>query len=468
MRARAVAGARAGAGLLSSANTGRRSIRTLASQLVPWPPQSVGRETHSLTEAVRPTHLLVLVHGMGGSPDDLAFLRWCVRRRTQGHMLVHSAQCNNEPSRTFDGVSEGGTRLASEVRSIISQHPSLSEISFVGNSLGGIYVRYALALLFDPESSYIAGLQPYTFLSTATPHLGVGPYGFIGRVPEGLKRFLGFKALGRTVKELLLLDTSSDDSRFEPLLVSMANPHADLPYLQALGAFKRRCVYANVVNDAMVAYETAAQTPQPGELSQSTIRQLQQVTGRQQMPQIMHVREREAEPLPDGSLPTDAATQHERIAAGLATLTWREVAVAFPGLFPTAHNKICALQRDPILAWINRDGQAIVEHQADYLVEGIVQRQHELSNGRYEPPLDAEPSTMSRTNSHECFDKNGVYVSDEDHSGNEEGQNSLRAFMRQHFARSSFFSGSVDTTISSTAQREKSQSSHEDIRDSNY
>lgn len=408
MRLAGSKGRAAGVSLLSSAGASRRSIRQFTSKFIPWPPRSAGREASSSTQAVDPTHLLVLVHGLGGSSEDLSFLRWCVRRRAQGHMLVHSAQCNDEPMKTFDGIEEGGSRLASEVRDLVSQNPSLHEISFVGNSLGGIYARYAMGLLYDREHGRIAGLTPHTFLTTATPHLGVGPYGYIGKLPGGLKRFFGSKALGQTVKELMLLDAEEDDqdsSKTEPLLVTMANPEATVMFLPALAAFKRRCVYANVVNDAMVAYETAAQEPRPGDLPSSSVRQLQQVNGRQQMPQILHVRERSAVPLKDGKLPLEAGSQQERIAAGLATVTWREVAVAFPGFFPTAHNKICALQRDPVLAWMNRDGQAIVEHQADYIVEDIILRKHEETNGRYRPPLQNEPNTMSRSGSMSKLEK---------------------------------------------------------------
>lgn len=52
-------------------------------------------------------------------------------------------------------------------------------------------------------------------------------------------------------------------------------------------------------------------------------------------------------------------------ATGLAAAgDWEEVAVAFPGFFPLAHNKIVALQRDPIMTWMNREGHEVVQHQA--------------------------------------------------------------------------------------------------------
>lgn len=56
------------------------------------------------------------------------------------------------------------------------------------------------------------------------------------------------------------------------------------------------------------------------------------------------------------------------IAAGLKTLSWHHVDVEFPGLFPLAHNKICALGRSPFLKWLFKEGEPIVSHQADYLL----------------------------------------------------------------------------------------------------
>lgn len=386
-------------GILRSAVVARRKIQKFTASFVPWPRNSAGRAGTTIASIPMPEHLVVLVHGLGGflplslflhirslfpsyfatgtaggSPDDLAYLKWCVQIRSQGHMLIHSAKCNDQ-MRTFDGIEEGGERLADEVSRLVKENPTLTTISFVGNSLGGLYARYAAARLFESESSTICGLKPSTFLTTATPHLGVGPFGYLGMIPDPLKRFLGAKAMGKTVKELLLLDSSEQSDKSEPLLVTMARPNAETPFVRALASFQRRCIYANVVNDAMVAYETAAQEPQPNDV---TSRYKQRKLRLRNSPEILHVREKEAQELPGGELPeTDSA--HEKIAAGLSSLSWREVAVAFPGMLPTAHNKICALQRDPILAWMNKEGEAIVQHQADYLVEPIVAKYVETS-----------------------------------------------------------------------------------------
>jgi hypothetical protein len=55
------------------------------------------------------------------------------------------------------------------------------------------------------------------------------------------------------------------------------------------------------------------------------------------------------------------------IADGLRTLEWFHVDVEFPGVAPLAHNKICALQRDPVMKFMFKEGEWVVEHQAEFL-----------------------------------------------------------------------------------------------------
>lgn len=76
---------------------------------------------------------------------------------------------------------------------IVKRTESLKRISFLAHSLGGLFARYAVAVLFVPNVScmpasstdtnlkmlfssnrgLIAGLEPINFITLATPHLGV-------------------------------------------------------------------------------------------------------------------------------------------------------------------------------------------------------------------------------------------------------------------------------------------------------
>jgi len=75
---------------------------------------------------------------------------------------------------------------------------------------------------------------------------------------------VGSTVMGATPRQLMLLDASAGGggaSGSRPLLVDMADPElagtagaagdAGLPFMRALGCFKRRCAYANAINDAL-------------------------------------------------------------------------------------------------------------------------------------------------------------------------------------------------------------------------
>lgn len=80
---------------------------------------------------------------------------------------------------------------------VVKKTKSLKRISFVAHSLGGLFARYAISVLYSPDTynsgqlgdsmncmmensqrtdfsrGTIAGLEPINFITLATPHLGV-------------------------------------------------------------------------------------------------------------------------------------------------------------------------------------------------------------------------------------------------------------------------------------------------------
>jgi len=237
---------------------------------------------------------------------------------------------------------------------------------------GGLYARYAIALLFDPPSGQVAGLQPTTFLTTATPHLGVGRHGHLGLLPSPLQS-LGGAFLGSSIRELLLRDGGAGGT---PLLFRMASesdsqPECGPPFMAALRAFAARRAYANAVNDALVPYETAAFCVEP--------RLAPRADALRGAPRVLYSR---ARPMETETAITSADRGHadapalqREMAARLAGLGWTETAVAFPSLLPMAHNRIVALRRDPVLTAMNACGMDVVRHTAAALLadaEGIL------------------------------------------------------------------------------------------------
>lgn len=73
---------------------------------------------------------------------------------------------------TYQGIDACGQRLADEIRTVVASQPSLSRISVVAHSMGGLMARYAVGALYNPDKSLVCGLQPCHFVSMATPHCG--------------------------------------------------------------------------------------------------------------------------------------------------------------------------------------------------------------------------------------------------------------------------------------------------------
>lgn len=127
--------------------------------------------THELPTDVS-THYVFLVHGWLGNSSEMGYLQKAIDQKaseyTNGNskIITYCPTCND--SKTTDGIANGGQRLAHEVTEYIKANelnksqPSDSSsrtrnvsISFIGNSLGGLYARYCLTLL--PKELIIEG-----------------------------------------------------------------------------------------------------------------------------------------------------------------------------------------------------------------------------------------------------------------------------------------------------------------------
>lgn len=101
-------------------------------------------------ERAAATHLVVLQHGLLGSESDLEHLEQllALHLRADG-VYVHCGQSNAEKFfQTCDGVDQGGERLANEIQALAADMPSLRRFSMVGHSLGGLYNRYCIGVLY--------------------------------------------------------------------------------------------------------------------------------------------------------------------------------------------------------------------------------------------------------------------------------------------------------------------------------
>ena len=281
-------------------------------------------------------HLIVLVHGWLGSPNELGYLQEELQRQSSSSSsslpdssstamtVVHAAECND--GRTSDGIVPGGKRLAVEINSLVEQlsieynsyhhqqyqppPPKQQQqqqqndskvstysqerssngvssrgsdgyklditISLVGNSLGGLYARYAVKDIAwglqqqrqqqNPSlSSMAVVVKPGQFVTTCTPHLGVNKHTYI-RIPRFAEEIIG-RVLGQTGKDLFQIvdqvDSTTKTTSSSSTTTSSSSIIHDMTtkdeYLTPLSNFQRRVAFANAYGtDFQVPTSTAA------------------------------------------------------------------------------------------------------------------------------------------------------------------------------------------------------------------
>ncbi|EOA40380.1 hypothetical protein CARUB_v10009109mg [Capsella rubella] len=343
-------------------------------------------------EKSEPDHLLVLVHGILASPSDWLYVEAEMKRRLGRRFLIY-ASSSNTFTKTFGGVDGAGKRLAEEVRQVVQKSKSLKKISFLAHSLGGLFARHAVAVLYSAAISQaidgtvsksgtllrgrIAGLEPINFITLATPHLGVRgrkQLPFLLGVPilEKLAAPIAPFFVGRTGSQLFLTDGKADKP---PLLLRMASDSHDLKFLSSLGAFRSRIIYANVSYDHMVGWRTSSirretELVKPPRRSLDGYKHVVDVEycppvssdGAHFPPEAAKAKEAaQSSPSPQNTLEYHEIVEEEMIR-GLQTLGWKKVDVSFHSTFwpYLAHNNIHVKSER-----LYKAGAGVVAHVAD-------------------------------------------------------------------------------------------------------
>lgn len=113
-------------------------------------------------------HLVVLIHGLDGFSSDLEFIAKRLQQRFTTPLRTLSPKCNHW--KTHDGIMNGAQRILECVLKEL-EHPGIKYISIIGHSLGGLYARCLVGLLYKhgviPDK-----VIPINFITLATPHLG--------------------------------------------------------------------------------------------------------------------------------------------------------------------------------------------------------------------------------------------------------------------------------------------------------
>lgn len=322
-----------------------------------------------------PDHLLVLVHGIMASPSDWTYADAELTRELGSNFLVYVSSSNSY-TKTFSGIDGAGNRLADEILSVVRRTNSLKRISILAHSLGGLFARYAIGVLYSSDTGTIAGLDPINFITLATPHLGVrgkNQLPFLFGVPflEKLALPLAPIVIGRTGRQLFLTDGKASKP---PLLLRMASDYDETKFISSLAAFKSRILYANVSYDHMVGWRTSS-IRRETELVKPPLRSLdgyKHVVDMQYCPPVPSEgphfppeasKAKEAvQTVPN----TESTTKYhdmieEEMICGLQRVGWKKVDVSFHSAFMPffAHNNIHVKNE-----WLHNAGAGVIAHVA--------------------------------------------------------------------------------------------------------
>ena len=253
-------------------------------------------------------HLVVLVHGYLGSDREQDYLSEaliekskksiqelllsnsnsynkndiedgsCINQNQNKHQFVILSSKANVNNST-DGIAKGGERLAVEISDWIQQytadiqeHSSSSSslnsnsnstettvtLSLIGNSLGGLYSRYALAELYYNTKSFDK-ILPLIFGTTSSPHLGVSQETFI-ELPKWVEPYVA------TVMQQQSMDDLFSSNNSTVVMDMCRRPNSDdeddnnnRDYLHPLQQFQKRIAVANAYNtDFLVSVSSGA------------------------------------------------------------------------------------------------------------------------------------------------------------------------------------------------------------------
>ncbi|CAH0481968.1 unnamed protein product [Peronospora belbahrii] len=130
--------------------------------------------SNTATQLTTATHLVILQHGLLGSKHDFAhFVKiFYTYFRSKDFLYLHASESNGSRFfQTYDGVDQGGERLADEIQDLAKKMPNLEKFSMIGHSLGGLYNRYCIGVLLS--RGFFDKIEPMNFVTLATPHLGI-------------------------------------------------------------------------------------------------------------------------------------------------------------------------------------------------------------------------------------------------------------------------------------------------------
>lgn len=198
-------------------------------------------------------HLIVLQHGLWGNPGHMSKFKEYMEQRLHGTPVEFLNSSCNVGKLTYDGIDVCGDRLVDRILSHLawleSVRKSVTRISFVGYSLGGLIVRYAIGKLFS--QGLFNKIKAVNLVTFASPHLGSWLHNK-GLLPKTFNSLVPLVS-SRTGYQLMMKDAYIGE---ECLLCALCDPK--LAFYQGLKQFESLMSLANIRHDPTVPYCTAA------------------------------------------------------------------------------------------------------------------------------------------------------------------------------------------------------------------
>lgn len=193
-------------------------------------------------------HLIMLTHGLHSNvSSDMAYMMEQIYKCQANYpdeQLVVKGYTGNT-CQTERGVKYLGTKLAEYIIKEVYDD-SVTKISFIGHSLGGLVQVFAIAYIAVKYPWFLEKVTPVNFIAIASPFLGI-----VTDNPAYINLLLSFGVIGKAGQDLSL---EKDAETEEPLLSMLPSE----PVKSVMSRFKRRTLYINAVNDGIVPLYTAS------------------------------------------------------------------------------------------------------------------------------------------------------------------------------------------------------------------
>ncbi|MBW0519376.1 hypothetical protein O181_059091 [Austropuccinia psidii MF-1] len=212
-----------------------------------------------------PVHLVVIIHGLWGAPEHVAYLANTLARTAVSSECLVDIFCPQSISgtTTYDGIDFCAELVSQEVdqrrHELEKDGKIVTKFSCVGYSLGGLIARFLVGLLHSRTPSFFESVEAMNFTTFASPWVGVPKYStWVGSIVH----FFGSKTLSRTGQQLHLHDkyhclpNSTQPGTKFPLITLLAHPKTN--FFKALTNFKTLTIYANAILDRTVPFVTGA------------------------------------------------------------------------------------------------------------------------------------------------------------------------------------------------------------------